>query len=843
MEQPKIPTLKDAQKPQVKLKGLGAGLTMLDRLKQFKKKDLAFILAGLGTLFMAPLAEHFMMSPENGDGQLQQGWGGGRSGASLFGSGGSPYEGGLNGISQGGAIGGGGDIITPLNVRDPSALIMGPGSSQQPPAGAVTPPTPPPSAPARSDSDMRDALAASAARAATAATKKAPLPVPKVALGGSGLRGLGAASGGSSSSAGLGPIAGGPRSAASGGGGGLNMVRAAPGYRGAAGARGSANPTGLDNVKKAAGQAGDAFSRTGNAMSGLQEAAGQNIPQGGSGFGGNGQGGAGPNDKSPGGNGPGGSKSVGESLAFIAAKQRMEKELELEFEKRKKGDPELLWYDIRNEMLKTIANKGIAEPLAEAMKGIVGSGAASGDAAGETLIACDGYNGGNPMRVGSQIKKCDAEGKNKPCYDAGSSSVVTIAGNFKCKATTTGKEENSASRSRRGVGQPSRDGLGEEVATNLNGLCNRLNNNLIPVRADLAKWQRNSRATSSSDASEMVKKFTSEEAELVRLMTVVGNLYGVKNALDGSGAADPNPCATAEVKPNLHKIAYLDPAKSVKAKYGEIRKAVVGEDGKGGFVKELADSYQGEKVAAIDKKQDIMTLANDFAAANATFRDAKEALGEVRLSDLEFNAIQADAGTRSALEDVKTTRGTLMAFVTKLEKENEALSKGMAGLVASGAQAQDFPDGSVKEVAEASDQYGKAIEKAKTTMLADGKTPVISEADLTAFNQATALDASLDEGDGAAGEETLAQGALRAATAAREAKAAIAEAVQALDGATDEIKKTAKTKLIGATAGDASAAGKKVNTARTTQTAILDSTAEIIKSSNKPTDSPQSTQP
>ena len=90
-QQPKIPTLKDAQKPQVKIKGMGAGVTLFDRLKQFKKKDLAFILAGLGTLFMAPLAEHFMMAPESGDASLQQGWGGGKGpGSNLFGSGSSP---------------------------------------------------------------------------------------------------------------------------------------------------------------------------------------------------------------------------------------------------------------------------------------------------------------------------------------------------------------------------------------------------------------------------------------------------------------------------------------------------------------------------------------------------------------------------------------------------------------------------------------------------------------------------------------------------------------------------------------------------------------------------------
>src|ERR1035437_9980578 len=117
--QPKIPTLKDSQRPQVKVRGLEAGVTLFDRLKQFKKKDLAFILAGLGTLFMAPLAEHFMMSPETGDGTLQQGWKGGSGGKGMFdGSGSSPYEPGTTGLAPGSAIGGGSDIITPLNVRD-----------------------------------------------------------------------------------------------------------------------------------------------------------------------------------------------------------------------------------------------------------------------------------------------------------------------------------------------------------------------------------------------------------------------------------------------------------------------------------------------------------------------------------------------------------------------------------------------------------------------------------------------------------------------------------------------------------------------------------------------------
>jgi len=182
---PQIPSFKESPKPQLKIKGLASSLSLIERLKQFKKKDLAFILAGLGVLFMAPLAEHFLMSPDSGQGAFKEGWGfrGGE-----FGKGGSPYEGGLSGLAPGSLVGAGGDIITPLNVRDPSALVMGPGATQQPPAGA----------PPKEDKkeDWKTALRDAATAGAKEATKKASLPVPKIPLSAGGLRGLGAASGG-----------------------------------------------------------------------------------------------------------------------------------------------------------------------------------------------------------------------------------------------------------------------------------------------------------------------------------------------------------------------------------------------------------------------------------------------------------------------------------------------------------------------------------------------------------------------------------------------------------------------------------------------------------------------
>lgn len=249
-QKPKLPTLKDSRKPQVKIRGLASSLSLMDRLKQFKKKDLAFIMAGLGVLFMAPLAEHFMMSPENADSStFKPGWGFQPSGK--FGDGGSPYETGINGIgSPGSPLGGGGDVITPLNVRDPSVLVMGPGASQQTPATSATPP-------AKENSDWKDALANAASKGASAATRAASLPVPKTSLTNAGLRGLGAASGGGAGSYTLPAISAAnvPNRAAS--SDALTRVTKAPGYMGP-NSRGSQNASGgaMEALRKMAEKAG-----------------------------------------------------------------------------------------------------------------------------------------------------------------------------------------------------------------------------------------------------------------------------------------------------------------------------------------------------------------------------------------------------------------------------------------------------------------------------------------------------------------------------------------------------------------------------------------------------------
>lgn len=366
-QKPKIPTLKDAKstKPDFKIKGLSA-LSFMERLKQFKKKDLAFIAAGLGVLFMAPLVEHFMMAPESGDpSKFAEGFG--SRPPNGIGTGGSPYEGGYNGLAPGGLLGSGSDVITPLNVRDPSALVMGPSSSAPTPVSS-----PKPSEPATTaKSDWKDALANAGSRASKEVVKNASLPVPKIPLQG-GLRGLGVLGGGGGggsyslpaiSAAGVPNTAAGSRS--------LNSV-SAPGYKGLA-SRGPnvGGSGGMEGLKKGAGSAGDAFNR-GSAASGLENAAATSMGSGSDSSGGAGAGGASAGEKGSSQNSNLGSRNQGESLEFLMRKQRMEKELEMYYKKLEKKDWELFGYDLGHKMVETLVTKGLVEPLATCIGGMFG---------------------------------------------------------------------------------------------------------------------------------------------------------------------------------------------------------------------------------------------------------------------------------------------------------------------------------------------------------------------------------------------------------------------------------------------------------------------------------------
>lgn len=408
-----IPTLKETLRPQLKIKGLQSGQSLVERLKNFKKKDLAFILSGLGVLFMAPLAEHFLMSPEGGgDGAFQQGWNM-RPGQKGLGEGGSPFEIG-NGMAPGGAVGGGSDVITPLNVRDPSALVMGPGAQQQAPAVASSPAPAAPAAPSSGgSSDWKDALSQSAAKAGSAAVHKAALPVPKVPLSNGGLRGLGVASGGGGGSFNLAPVPG-AQFGSGGRGDSTGMARASRDFRGAAtrGA-GSANAGGYEQLKKNAAAAGSDISRAGSALANLEQAAGRGMGEGRDGGGGGGSSPTG--DKGPSGSQDKGSKQVGESLEFLRLKQEQEKAIDLKWEMIKKKA--MFPIELQQEITKTL----IMEPI-KAIAGIPGKmlGAVPGSASSGKKWKCTSPN----YETASPVGACEAgeQGamyKSYPCIVPG----------------------------------------------------------------------------------------------------------------------------------------------------------------------------------------------------------------------------------------------------------------------------------------------------------------------------------------------------------------------------------------------------------------------------------------
>ncbi|MHB2025311.1 MAG: hypothetical protein ACYCPQ_01535 [Elusimicrobiota bacterium] len=343
------PTLKDFQKTRIKLNGMGPR-TLLERFKSFRKKDLMFILSGLGVLLTAPLAEHLLVG-SNPNGGFQQGWDF-KNGLGGFGGGGSPYEPGVNGLSPGEAAGGNTDIITPLNSRDPASLILGPEGESQPPVGS-------PAAPSGNGGESnrtpwKNVLAGAGGNAARAATRSAGLPSVAAPLLGDFVINNRAPAGGSSASYAPSPISASrvPNRAA--GNGSLSQVRGS-GVTGASPYSMTSGGGGAEGLKNAASEAGGYFNRpTGGAAAGLQKAASVQMPGGGASGGGAGNGAAGA-DKAAGQDAGKNSKSVGDSLAEKAAEQNQQHAIDLYWKKieQQQMEPIKLQAKMEEEMMMT----------------------------------------------------------------------------------------------------------------------------------------------------------------------------------------------------------------------------------------------------------------------------------------------------------------------------------------------------------------------------------------------------------------------------------------------------------------------------------------------------------
>lgn len=288
--------------------------SIMERIKNLSKKDMAFVVVGLSVLVAAPVAEYLMSKPTS-DNQLTSGFGArGDGGSSL-------YEPGINSLSQG-SPDGSGEVITPLSSRDPSSLIIG----SQPAAPApVT--SPPPS------SGFRDAMKDAGRQAFSDVAKSAgaPVPIPKMQSGFRGIGSfLGGDGGGSRTTGGVdGRIMSDARNA-SGKAAGRTMVspKATTDYKGVAYKPGAASRGAMDKLRAQAGRAAIHFS-DGGATGALDRAAAESPEARGIGSKGPGEA---DDIKSPAtydGHGKN-SWTPPESLENLAAKFRLQKQLEWE---------------------------------------------------------------------------------------------------------------------------------------------------------------------------------------------------------------------------------------------------------------------------------------------------------------------------------------------------------------------------------------------------------------------------------------------------------------------------------------------------------------------------------
>jgi hypothetical protein len=700
----------------VKVRGLEAGVTLFDRLKQFKKKDLAFILAGLGTLFMAPLAEHFMMAPEGGDSALNAGFGGGKNGGGhgLFDNGGGSVGYDVsNGQAPGSAVGGGSDVITPLNVRDPSALVMGPGATQQPPTQSAAPSTPPPTAPVtRSDSDLKDALAASARGIGSAAhAAKALLPVPKIGLtGAGGLRGLGVANGGSSASASLGPISSaGLTSGKAAPGGGMAGVKGGKDIKGIARGQ-SSGASGLEALKAAAGSAGDQMNR-GPAQTALDNTAAQAIPAGGSNFNGSGQGGAGANDKAESGNGGKDNKSTGESLEFLKQKALQEKKIELWAKEQEAGDNKLEMLKLRNSMAEAIAGK-IGGAVGDAItcpmtKGFKKCWAPS---AGVSTYYCSTPGSKTPVPydaslVGDTPKDCtsgkDGQGAVSWYQTDGGNTLAPCPGNsaaaMSCTpdgATPTSKGGDTTG-SDQGVNWATRN-----AAKKLGGTC------------DGAKaLMGNDAFKNDSDVQGYLTKYTAQSKNAV---TVRDGLTGDTQSGD-CGAPGPGTATSVDgyLKAAIGKLT----AKGKNSAIDDLMTGAVSVDKVDGAAGAWTERYNAAKADLAQAKQKMAQL-------DAPYQQVSGYIGSNEDTAKRPSGLISKGGSSNdfdGLRQMTTGPGGLTTVKSNLDKQIEALD---AIFQKEGDKVADPSNGSLiggikinERLSKAVADYNKALAEAKTKKL------------------------------------------------------------------------------------------------------------------------------
>ncbi len=752
---PIIPTLKDsAGKPQLKIKGIAqGGMSLIERLKQFKKKDLAFIMAGLGVLFMAPLAEHFMMAPEGQNGDLFGPGISSRGNGSAFGGGtSSPYETGGSSMAPGSALGGNGDVITPLNVRDPSALVMGPGASQQPPAGSPSAPTPPPDK--KESGDWKDALANAGATAGRAATKAAGLPVPKPSLGSSALRGMGALGGGGS---GGGFNALGAPSAANvpnRGGGGSNMPGVRGGnFKGVARGPGDGAGGGLDALKKAAGQQGSDFNRSGvSGAASLDQAASRNMNADQSNGGAN-DGNMG-SDKGPGGNQGKDSKSVGESLEFLRQKAEQDHAIDLEWKLKEKAAMRIpnLEDKILEEAVMTpfkAITAGIAKQITDFGKGGGGSLACTDTngnqfvlSKGDIADTCLASTGGSEKTTPSSFGFCNKEAGDQVCQCTGGMGTAIKCGGT--KDNTPPKNTSDKGQGNNG-GQPvPANGTGGTTPTSKpdgtvgssNQLCTDYKNT---IGSNASKKPAATPASGQPAASFQAQPGESDAA--TNQAKAVAEVNAANAALTGT-PANVGGCAGQSAKANSQ-------TRSVQDLLTDVRDHMYGK---------TAGDYATSTLGLVD------TESNATLAVLKQLKDGKKsgalvtADTNIQAGDATADTITAEYGNEDkALTATQEPLGKLNAAVTKAGGD-----KGDTVLTTAINDAEKNLDLATKGLKDATEGIAAARKDAGTFMIPDADTSkYYTQAKKTIGDDATSADKIAQQYDGVIKLEKAAVDALR----------------------------------------------------------------------------------
>ena len=318
---------------------------IMERLKNLSKKDMAFVGIGMSVLVMAPVAEYLMSKPSS-DNLLTPGFGGREQGI---------YEPGINGLSQG-STDGSGDVITPLSARDPMSLIMGP-QAPMPPVVQAAPQT-----------DLRDAMKDAGRSAFSAAAKSAGAPTPIPRMQGA-LRSVGSFFSGGESSRSAGSLSGDKiiqdaKSAS-------NKAKARSsvgpvamaGYKGVANVPNSASRGAYEKLRSQADKSAGNFNGQ-SAIGSLDKAASEALDLG---RGGGGSGAGGESEKIRGGsnsNSKNEHNNSGETLARMAAKQRLQKALDWEFYKKYEIPKQIIGAAMDN-----IVVGGLIKPMGDVVNG------------------------------------------------------------------------------------------------------------------------------------------------------------------------------------------------------------------------------------------------------------------------------------------------------------------------------------------------------------------------------------------------------------------------------------------------------------------------------------------